>query len=215
MSMYGPIVERRKEATMFGLVSAMYEAALALPGGLSQAYEENLHYTLASDIYQTYLGIMARSIYFNETQPSNNAFQVDSVTTQNLLFLSTISTILFCVTLGVLSLLVLGALMGHWQTFHVQLRADPNTMAGQGMLLSGGSDVARLLEDPDMTQREMKDMLRQHRWGLHQGKVCVEDELEWDGEGDMASQKTVGERVSGQPWKEMPSDEQVAFVERQ
>ncbi|KAI0061620.1 hypothetical protein BV25DRAFT_727561 [Artomyces pyxidatus] len=90
VSAYGPIVGDRKEATMFGLVSAMYQAALALPGGLSQAYQENLHYSLASNIYQNYLGIMARSTYFNDTQPIDNALSGNSVTTQNLLFISSI-----------------------------------------------------------------------------------------------------------------------------
>ncbi|KAI0045081.1 hypothetical protein FA95DRAFT_1561498, partial [Auriscalpium vulgare] len=81
-----------------------------------------------------------------------------------------------CSVLMVLAVLALAALIVHHRTFSLHLRADPGTMAGQAMMLAGGSDVARLLADPQMTRQEMKSALREHQWALVGGKVCVVNE---------------------------------------
>jgi len=186
VSQYGPIVDQRKQATMFGLVSVIYQAALDYPGGMPQAYVDNAHYNLTNTIYQNYLSLIALNNYLNDTAPvTSSSINMSSTTLQNLLFVSLLSAGLISGFLFILAALVLSALILHWRSFgKVGLRVYPGSMAGTGMAMVGG-DVATLLNNPDTTRREMKATLRRYRWGLVDGKVSAEGGVraeQWKGE---------------------------------
>ncbi|KAI0045086.1 hypothetical protein FA95DRAFT_1608006 [Auriscalpium vulgare] len=159
-----------------GVQSVISEAALALPGGLSEVFASNAHYDIVSSVYQTYLSLVAQSTYFNSSFPNSTSMPVTLTITANKLFVSKISAVIMCSVLMVLAVLALAGIIAHHRAFSLHLRADPGTMAGKAMMLVGGSDVAHLLADPEMTRREMKSTLREHRWALVGGKVCVVNE---------------------------------------
>ncbi|KAI0045078.1 hypothetical protein FA95DRAFT_1608004 [Auriscalpium vulgare] len=184
----GITVQEQSYALLVAIKSVIYEAsnflghlremASALPGGLSEAFASDAHYKIVSSVYETYLSLVAQSTYFNSSFPNSTSTPATSTISVNKLFVSKMSAVIMCSVLMVLAVLALAALIVHHRTFSLHLRADPGTMAGKAMMLAGGSDVARLLADPEMTRREMKSTLREHRWALVGGKVCVVNEVE-------------------------------------
>lgn len=118
---------------------------------------------------------MALNTFWNNTAPDSPKVTMTSTSLQNLLFVSELPAVLVCVILEILAVVALGLLIAHWRTFSVSLRVNPNTMAGQGVMLTRGSDVPWVLDEPGMEQRHMKKALRQHKWALVGGRVCIDD----------------------------------------
>lgn len=108
---------------------------------------------------------------------------VSSAAVENLLFVSEPFAIAVSVLLLVIAAMVLGALILHWRTFNVMLRVNPHTMAGQGVMLTR-SDVAAVLDEPILSQKEMKTAMRGHRWALRGGRICFDDDAD-DADGQV------------------------------
>ncbi|KAI0263779.1 hypothetical protein BC834DRAFT_885593 [Gloeopeniophorella convolvens] len=121
------------------------------------------------------MSLTALGTYWNTSAPEQARITASVAYVENMLFMSHVSSIVYAAALILLAIAVVAVLLGHWGSWHIQFRMAPHTMAGQGMLLAGGSDVARMLDDPNMTRREIKAVLRKHYWALVDGKVRVDD----------------------------------------
>ena len=94
----------------------------------------------------------------------------------NLLFVSKIPAIAYCVILLILSVMVFSILISNRMAPKAILRLNPYSMAGQGMIFTGESDFAGLFgtHPSDLNSKEIKSIIRSHRWELRDGVVCVD-----------------------------------------
>lgn len=119
---------------------------------------------------------MAQNTYYQPIRGNGTDFAVQSAALENVLFVSKPFAVSLAVLLFLIAAMTLGALISHWRTSDkVMLGVNPHTMAGQGRMLME-SDVVSILSRPNLTQRGMKDALREHRWALRAGRICFDDD---------------------------------------
>ncbi|KAG6876440.1 hypothetical protein C0993_003142 [Termitomyces sp. T159_Od127] len=139
-----PFVLDRQTATRIQLPAAVFQAAVQSPQGLIGSFESDKFVDLSTSVYQTYLALIARNVYF---LPHNESLTVQVKTFQSRVWLSSIATHILAA-----SMLVLALCAGIIHIFHrverrrLRLRHEPGTIAsavsigaqtGMGELLAG------------------------------------------------------------------------------
>jgi hypothetical protein len=143
----------RSNATDLQLPASIFQAATQAPGGLTTAFQTNSFVGMATQVYSTYLKLIARTVYF---LPSNELISVEVASWQKRLWLNDIAVHIEVVALLIVA--VVGAfvhVLHHHSRQHLHFRHEPGTIAS-AVSIGADTNLAHLLNG----RQEQSDLVR-------------------------------------------------------
>lgn len=159
----------RQSATQLQLPAAVFQAATQSSAGLIGSFEDNRFVGLSSQVYTTYLSLIARNVYFIPTQQANT-LQVKMV--QKRVFLSAVST--HFLAAGLFILAIGGCLV---QCVHrerrrrLRLHHQPGTIAS-AVSIGAQTGMADLLAGRN-DSREMRQVLQDKKFRIDPSRMQI------------------------------------------
>ncbi|THU96519.1 hypothetical protein K435DRAFT_797270 [Dendrothele bispora CBS 962.96] len=98
-----PFVEARREAIQVQLPASVFQLARSSSGGLQSSFDQNIFVGLSTNVYLTYLTLLAQTVYL-VPPPSTEINTVQAKTVMDRVFLSSTATHLLAVALLLLAL---------------------------------------------------------------------------------------------------------------
>ncbi|KAF8920335.1 hypothetical protein CPB85DRAFT_1274646 [Mucidula mucida] len=139
-----PFVLARRNATQLQMPAAVYQSAVQSPEGLVGSFEADRFVRLSTNVYRTYLTLIAKKVYFLDAQ---DPIDVSIMTIQPRVFLSDVAVHLLAVAMLILAFFATIIQLLHRQDRrNLRLQHEPGTIAsavaigaqtGMGDLLAG------------------------------------------------------------------------------
>ncbi|KAA1473042.1 hypothetical protein DENSPDRAFT_218676 [Dentipellis sp. KUC8613] len=197
-----PFVMQRATAIQLQLPAAVFQNAVQnYPGGLTRAFDDNAFAPLSAQVYTTYLAMIARLVYFTNT---NSDLNVRVSTTQTRLWIDDVAAHLLVVAL--LMLAFFGTLI---QILHRHDRRDLRLLQPPGTLASAAaitasSNISSLL-DGQLRPEDMGRALKDRRFRIDPETMKVV--MDMDGGEGYAGARSPGWRRSAfaPPGSPMPA----------
>jgi len=168
----------RRNATQLQMPAAVFQSAQNSPEGVIAVFATNRFTQLATEVYTTYLKLIAKTVYF---LPSSEPMTVRVTSSRKRLFLSNWAVHLLSAAMFLLAITATLLHRFHWlDRQSLRLAHEPGTIAS-AMTIGAQTNIASLL-DGQQREEDIMKVLRDKKFRINPRtmKIVMEGEVGYD-----------------------------------